>query len=99
MAKVIFGNHSSVLAPRQDRDSIRKFFCDVLGGKIMKADAEGDFIRLREDFHIGFLYGENPCVPAVGARNISSYPKSDGRGYDNGPDAVHECLRGALARS
>ena len=50
MAKVIFGNHSSVIVPRQDRDSIRKFYCDVLGGKIMKADPERDFIRLGEDF-------------------------------------------------
>lgn len=58
MAKVIFGNHSSVLVPRQDRDSIRKFYCDVLGGKIMKADPERDFIRLGEDFYIGFLYGD-----------------------------------------
>ena len=58
MAKVIFGNHSSVLVPRQDRDSIRKFYCDVLGGKIMKADPERDFIRLGEDFHIAFLYGD-----------------------------------------
>jgi len=41
MARVIFGNHSSVLVPRQDRDSIRKFYCDVLGGKITKADPEG----------------------------------------------------------
>jgi hypothetical protein len=24
--------------------------------------------------------------------------KSDGCAYDNGPDAVHECLRNALAR-
>src|ERR1700756_2696647 len=58
MAKVIFGNHSSVLVPRQDRDSIRKFYCDVLGGKITKADPERDFIRLGEDFFIGFLYGD-----------------------------------------
>jgi hypothetical protein len=58
MAKVIFGNHSSVLVPRQDRDSIRKFYCDVLGGKIMKADPERDFIRLGENFYIGFLYGD-----------------------------------------
>ena len=58
MAKVIFGNHSSVLVPRQDRDSIRKFHCDVLGGKIAKADPERDFIRLGEDFYIGFLYGD-----------------------------------------
>jgi hypothetical protein len=58
MAKVIFGNHSSVLVPRQDRDSIRRFYCDVLGGKIMKADPERDFIRLGADFYIGFLYGD-----------------------------------------
>jgi hypothetical protein len=56
MAKVISGNHSSVLVPRQDRDSIRKFYCDVLGGKI--ADPERDFIRLGGDFYIGFLYGD-----------------------------------------
>jgi hypothetical protein len=58
MAKVIFGNHSSVLVPRQDRENIRKFYCDVLGGKIMKADPERDFVRLGEDFYIGFLYGD-----------------------------------------
>jgi catechol 2,3-dioxygenase-like lactoylglutathione lyase family enzyme len=58
MGKVIFGNHSSVLVPRQDRDSIRSFYCDVLGAKVMKADPERDFIRLGEDFYIGFLYGD-----------------------------------------
>jgi catechol 2,3-dioxygenase-like lactoylglutathione lyase family enzyme len=60
MAKVIFGNHSSVLVPRQDRDRIRKFYCDVLGGKLTKVDPERDFIRLGEDFYIGFLYGDVP---------------------------------------
>lgn len=58
MARVVFGNHSSVLVPRQDRDRIRKFYCDVLGGKVMKADPERDFVRLGEDFYIGFLYGD-----------------------------------------
>jgi hypothetical protein len=60
MAKVVFGNHSSVLVPRQDRNSIRKFYCDVLGGKNMKADPERDFIRLGEDFYIVFLFGDVP---------------------------------------
>jgi len=60
MAKVIFGNHSSVLVPRQDRDSIRSFYCDVLGGTIMKADPQRDFIRLGENFYIAFLYGDVP---------------------------------------
>jgi catechol 2,3-dioxygenase-like lactoylglutathione lyase family enzyme len=58
MTMVILGNHSSVLVPRQDRDRIRQFYCDVLGGRIMKADPERDFIRLGGDFYIGFLYGD-----------------------------------------
>jgi hypothetical protein len=57
MAKVIFGNHSSVIVPRKDRDSIRKFYCDVLGGQITKADPERDFLRLGDNFYIGLLYG------------------------------------------
>ena len=60
MAYVIFGNHSSVIVPRRDRDSIRKFYCDVLGGKITKAEDERDFLRLGEDFFIAFLYGDVP---------------------------------------
>ena len=60
MAKVIFGNHSSVLVPRQDRDDIRRFYCDVLGCKVTKAEEERDFIRLGENFYIGFLYGDVP---------------------------------------
>src|SRR5262245_48227390 len=60
MARVTFGNHSSVLVPRQDRDAIRKSYCDVLGGKITKADPERDFIRLGADFYIAFLYGDVP---------------------------------------
>ncbi|MHB8206559.1 VOC family protein [Mucilaginibacter sp.] len=58
MAKVIFGNHSSVIVPRKDRDGIRKFYCDVLGGQITRADDERDFLRLGENFYIGFLYGD-----------------------------------------
>ena len=60
MAKVNFGNHSSVLVPRQDRDGIRKFYCDVLGSKIMKEENERDFVRLGENFYIAFLYGDVP---------------------------------------
>jgi hypothetical protein len=58
MARVMFGNHSSVLVPRQDRDRIHGFYCDVLGGKITKVDPERDFVRLGDDFYIVFLYGD-----------------------------------------
>ena len=60
MAKVISGNHSSVIVPQQDRDNIRKFYCDVLGGKITKEESDRDFLRLGEDFYIAFLYGDVP---------------------------------------
>ena len=60
MAMVIFGNHSSVIVPQQDRDNIRKFYCDVLGGKITKGENDRDFLRLGEDFYIVFLYGDVP---------------------------------------
>jgi hypothetical protein len=60
MAKIIFGNHSSVIVPRQDRDSIRNFYRDVLGGKITKAEDYRDFVRLGEKFYIVFLYGDVP---------------------------------------
>jgi catechol 2,3-dioxygenase-like lactoylglutathione lyase family enzyme len=60
MARVTFGNHSSVLVPRQQRNRIRKFYGDVLGGEVVKADPERDLIRLGEDFYIAFLYGDVP---------------------------------------
>ena len=59
MAKVIWGNHASVIVSRKDRDSICKFYCDVLGGTITRAEEERDFIRLGENF-IVFLYGDVP---------------------------------------
>jgi catechol 2,3-dioxygenase-like lactoylglutathione lyase family enzyme len=60
MSVVEFGNHSSVIVPQKDRDNIRKFYCDVLGGKITKAEDERDFLRLGENFYIVFLYGDVP---------------------------------------
>lgn len=57
MTKVIFGNHASVLVPRQDREDIRKFYCGVLGGTVTKEDPDRDFIRLGDDFYV-VLYGD-----------------------------------------
>lgn len=60
MARVVFGNHASVVVPSQERERIRSFYCDVLGGIVTKADPERDFLRLGEDFYFVFLYGEVP---------------------------------------
>src|SRR5215469_1617820 len=84
MSNVIFGNHSSVIVPRQDRDSIRKFSCDVLGGKITKAEPERDFIRLGDDFYI-VLYGDVPHESEFlrTARSVWREIKSDNVGETN----------------
>ncbi len=58
MRKVTVGNASAITVPRQDRDSIRNFYCDILGGKIVKYDDEKDIIRLEDDFYICFRYGD-----------------------------------------
>jgi len=60
MSVAAFGNHSAVTVSRQDRDSIRKFYGDVLGGEIVKEDNERDILRLQENFYIAFLYGDVP---------------------------------------
>ena len=60
MAVIRFGNHSSVIVPQNERDNIRKFYCNVLGGKITRVDPERDFICLGKNFYIGFLYGDVP---------------------------------------
>jgi hypothetical protein len=79
MTKVIFGNHSSVLVPRKDRDNINQFYVEVLGGQLMQADPDRDFIRLGDDFFIAFLYGEVEDVSEIhrSARAIWLELKSD----------------------
>lgn len=60
MAKVVFGNHSSVIVLQSERDRIRAFYCEVLGGEITKAEPERDFLRLGDDFYVVFLYADVP---------------------------------------
>jgi len=60
MAKVIIGNASAITVPRQDRASIRRFYCDVFGGKIVKEDNQKDIFRLEEDVYMLFRYGDVP---------------------------------------
>lgn len=60
MAKVIMGNHCSVLVPIRDRDDVRTFYCDVLGATLAKADAQRDVLCMDGDFYIIVLYGDVP---------------------------------------
>jgi len=56
MAKVIFGNHSAIRVPRTERDRIRNFYRDVLGGEITREGDQKDDVRLGDGFYIAFLY-------------------------------------------
>ena len=78
MAKIIFGNHSSVIVPRKDRDSIRKFYCDVLGGKITKADPEGTSLVWGKTSISGFSMG-------MSLMRASSYELHDQSGWKSSP--------------
>lgn len=60
MAKVIMGNASAITVPRQDRESIRHFYGEVLGGTLVKQDDDKDIFRLQDDFYILFRYGDVP---------------------------------------
>jgi hypothetical protein len=55
MAKVIFGNHTAVIAAQSERDRIRKFYCDVLGCKVRVKTDEVDRFQL-DDLHLCFIY-------------------------------------------
>jgi catechol 2,3-dioxygenase-like lactoylglutathione lyase family enzyme len=55
MAKVILGNHSAVFAARSEQDTIRKFYCDVLGCKVRVQNDELDRLQLN-DFHFCFVW-------------------------------------------
>jgi hypothetical protein len=58
MANVILGNHLAVVVPRQDRDSVRQFYCEVLGGTLTRELDDKDDIEVADNCHIGFLYGD-----------------------------------------
>jgi catechol 2,3-dioxygenase-like lactoylglutathione lyase family enzyme len=60
MAKAMIGNASAITVPRKDREIIRRFYCDVLGAKIVKEDNEKDIFRLEGDFYILHRYGDVP---------------------------------------
>ena len=61
MTKVIFGNHSAVRVSRAEKDRIRVFYRDVLGGKITREGDQKDDFCLGDNFYLTFLY-ENEGV-------------------------------------
>jgi len=56
MAQVIFGNHAAIRVPRTEKDRIRRFYRDVLGGKITREGDQKDDFRIGDNFYVAFLY-------------------------------------------
>jgi len=79
MTTARLGNHSAVIVPLVARENLRTFYCDVLGGKITKSEADRDFVRLEANFYIVFLYGNVPDESAFlrSARSIWLEIQSD----------------------
>jgi catechol 2,3-dioxygenase-like lactoylglutathione lyase family enzyme len=55
MAKVILGNHTAVFAARSEQDRIRRFYCDVLGCKVIVKNDEVDRFQL-DEVHFCFVW-------------------------------------------
>jgi catechol 2,3-dioxygenase-like lactoylglutathione lyase family enzyme len=62
MTKVIFGNHAAARVPRAERDRLRRFYRDVLGGEIVRDGDQKDDVRLGDDFYIAFMYEDHDVV-------------------------------------
>ncbi len=56
MATVTFGNHSAVRVCRTEKDTIRRFYRDVLGCEITRQGDQKDDFRMGDDFYFAFLY-------------------------------------------
>jgi len=56
MTQVILGNHSAIRVPRTEKERIRRFYRDVLGGTITREGDLKDDIRMGDNFYIAFLY-------------------------------------------
>lgn len=76
MAKVTLGNHTAVYAARSEQDRIRKFYCDVLGGKARVKSAEVDRFQLG-DVHFVFVYQETALDESAFLKAIYLELKTD----------------------
>jgi len=65
MTQVFLGNHSAVRVARAERDRIRRFYGDVLGGTLVRGGVQKDDFRLAGDFYVAFVY-EDVALDAGG---------------------------------
>ncbi|NMH96539.1 VOC family protein [Pseudonocardia acidicola] len=56
MAAVSIGNHAALRVNRIEREKVRTFYLDVLGGQLTRELDDKDDIRLGSDFYLALLY-------------------------------------------
>ena len=56
MARVVFGKHAAVRAPRAERDKIRTCYRDVLSCTLVRDFDDKDDFRMGDGFYRAFLY-------------------------------------------
>lgn len=56
MAAVSVGKHAAVRVNRSEREKVRGFYLDVLGGRLTRELDDKDDIRLGDDFYLALLY-------------------------------------------
>lgn len=83
--RAMLGNHSAVRASRAERESIRAFYRDVLGGELVRELPDKEDLRLGDDFYLAFLYASGD------GRAVSegvSYAAEDALSHDHFRKAV-----------
>jgi hypothetical protein len=66
MAKVILGNHSALVVSRAEQERVRRFYRDVLGGKILRETDQKDDFCLGDGFYIAVLYESEGVLDDTG---------------------------------
>ena len=70
MAQVSIGNHSKIVARHADQESIRAFYCGVLGCTLTKESKDVDYIRFHQNFFVAVLYQEEAASPEALGQSI-----------------------------
>jgi catechol 2,3-dioxygenase-like lactoylglutathione lyase family enzyme len=70
MTLASFGNHSAIRTGAAERESVRKFYREVLGCQQTKATEKVDFFQMGDNYFVTFLYVENPLPKEDMRRSI-----------------------------
>jgi len=73
---VSFSNHSKIIAPRSQKNQIRKFYNEVLQAKITKQTDAMDYFKIG-DFFLAVIYDDNALSEELLLKSIWLEVKTD----------------------